>query len=151
MVYTSGDLMKDAIGGAAHVAEGAKHLGANLGTGAKSLLGRAWNPEDLPDATPLQNKVHKSGSKILAGATVFIGTTALLDMGMRAAKRAEAEREKKRQIKSRMEQEEAKRQKAREYREGASVIHGTDLGKVVFDMFEQRTGHHRMGNSHFYK
>ena len=122
-----------------------------LGEVSSSVFNKLTTAPQLEGATARQQKALNKGTKFLGGASLFIASTTLLDMAIKKGQRVEEEMIRKSQIKEQKKEEEEKEKRARQYRNGVSFGHGTDVGKIVFDMFDQRTGHHRMGNSHFYK
>lgn len=134
--FTTGDLSKAEIEGK-----------------GQNLLQRAWHASDDlgPDskATPLQAKLLKAAPKALIGATLFIAGTSLLDSAMKRKDTYEMAVQKKQgedKLKKQAEKEEENR---KNYRTGASITRPIDTSQLVFDLFNDRTGHHKMGNSRF--
>lgn len=99
--------------------------------------------------TPLQKGMMNGGSKAIAGAAMFIGATSIIDAGVTARRNKETRKETERQnIKK---EDEAKRDN--QYRKRARRRDSRDsinMGNTVMQMFEQRTGHHKMGGSKNY-
>lgn len=153
--YSSADLVRDLANGKKLITESVAENATKLGTKSKSALLEALDgsavDKAFPDATIGQKKALKVGTKTIAGATMFIAGTTILDGTIKAAKRKDSERRLRQQLREQAEQEEEKKKKASQLGRGTSFGQTPDMGKIVFDMFEQRTGHHRMGNSHFYK
>lgn len=153
--YSSADLVRDLANGKKLITEKVAENATKLGTKSKSALLEALDGSGVekafPDATAGQKKVLKVGTKTVAGATMFIAGTTILDATIKSAKRKDAERRLKDQLKEQEKEQEEKKRSASKSGRGQSFGQSPDMGKVVFDMFEQRTGHHRMGNSHFYK
>lgn len=104
--------------------------------------------EELTELTTRQKGVYKLGTKATATAGLFIAGTAVADAAMKKADKFEAHQMNKKMEKNleRKAKEEERRRK--EYRHGVSFGHA-DMGEVVMDMFKERTGHHKMGNSRF--
>lgn len=134
--FTTGDLSKAEIEGK-----------------GQNLLQKAWHASDDlgPDskATPLQAKLLKAAPKALIGATLFIAGTSLLDSAMKRKDTYELAVQKKQgedKLEKQRKQEEENR---KNYRTGASITGPIDTGQLVFDLFNERTGHHKMGNSRF--
>lgn len=134
--FTTGDLSKAEIEGK-----------------GQNLLQKAWHASDDlgPDskATPLQAKLLKAAPKALIGATLFIAGTSLLDSAMKRKDTYELAVQKKQgedKLEKQRKQEEENR---KNYRTGASITGPIDTGQLVFDLFNERTGHHKMGNSKF--
>lgn len=99
--------------------------------------------------TPLQKGMMNGGSKAIAGAAMFIAATSIIDAGVTARRNKETRKETERQnIKK---EDEAKRDN--QYRKKARRRDSRDsinMGNTVMQMFEQRTGHHKMGGSKNY-
>ena len=134
--FTTGDLSKAEIEGK-----------------GQNLLQKAWHASDDlgPDstATPLQAKLLKAAPKALIGATLFIAGTSLLDSAMKRKDAYELAVQKK-QGEDRLEKQRKQEEKNRKnYRTGASITGPVDTGQLVFDLFNERTGHYKMGNSRF--
>jgi len=134
--FTTGDLSKAQIEGK-----------------GQNLVRKAWQASDNlgPDspATPLQAKLLKVAPKALIGATLFIAGTSLLDSAMKRKDAYELAVQKKQgedKLEKQRKQEEENR---KNYRTGASITGPVDTGQLVFDLFNERTGHHKMGNSRF--
>lgn len=98
--------------------------------------------------TPYQKNLIKGGKGLMAGATLFIGATTLLDTAMTLKERKET----KKQVEA---QEERLKKRNKDQKRRRSNVHkrhsiNRDAPKdLIFDMFESRSGHHRMGNSKF--
>ena len=92
----------------------------------------------------IQGRVRKTG-KVAAG---FIGTTALLGMANNQLRKAKAENVKKDYEKQRIQEQKEEQKRREKYRQGVS-FGNVNAGEIAFQLFEQRTGHHKMGNSKF--
>ena len=56
----------------------------------------------------------------------------------------------KKQGEDKLEKQRKQEEKNRKnYRTGASITGPVDTGQLVFDLFNERTGHYKMGNSRF--
>lgn len=107
----------------------------------------------LPDShliTPFQRKLMR-GSKVAAGAAaMFIAGTTMMDIATGHARKKEADAMVKQQEKN--EEEERKRnRKARKRQHRRTSSQRDTVQEFVFDAFENRTGHHNMGNARFRK
>ncbi|MGM2632316.1 hypothetical protein [Bacillus cereus group sp. Bce040] len=98
-------------------------------------------------------KVSKGSKMLLSGNKLgtamkmgmyAVGAATVLDAGQRVGENREAEKIKREQeyrLKQKM-----KKQKDKNKKNGYGNI---NQGEVVFDLFEARTGHHKMGNAKF--
>lgn len=146
MAITTSDVMKHIIAGK----DAIKDKASGLGTASKSAFDNLTDLSDkFPDATPGQQKALRVGAKTVAGAALFIGATSILDAAMDKHSKNEAEFGVRQQMKDLEEKEREKKKRAGEYSTGVRFGQTPDMGKVVFEMFEERTGHHRMGNNKF--
>ena len=106
-------------------------------------------PEAIPGAaTPMQAKILKSAPKIMKGAALFIGTTAILSKGLDMSEKAEQKaqtREMEKSAKKKVKEEKKKREDYKVQNAYGKI----DTSGIVMEMFEQRIGHHKMGNSRF--
>lgn len=96
--------------------------------------------------TGFQSNLLSGGKKALAGASLFVGATSMLDFAVTAKRNKENRRmieEQEKNTKKKMKEENKVHKKIHR---DASVNH-VNVGETVFDMFEQRTGHHKMGQS----
>jgi len=107
---------------------------------------------ELPDLdgspTKMQAKIIKNAPKIMKGAALFIGTTSLLSTAMKMSEKSEQRaqvREMEKGVKEKVKKEEQKR---KDYKVQDSYGN-IDTSGIVMEMFEQRVGHHKMGNSRF--
>lgn len=117
---------------------------------------RVWNPKlDMMDAaTETQKRMIKHGSRTATTVALFVAGTSLIDYSRNRQKRKESNKEKEEQLK-----EDAKKNKKRSnaYKDvqkdyiGASRFSYSQLnmGQTVIDMFNNRTGHHKMGSSRY--
>ena len=98
--------------------------------------------------TKLQSKVIKTAPKIMKGAALFIGTTSLLSAAGKAKDKHETKAQVKQIEKRTKEQMKKEAEKKDKYQKKKSY-NNIDAGQIVMDMFNQRIGHHKMGNSRF--
>lgn len=98
--------------------------------------------------TTQQKTMYFTGKKAMAGAGMFIAGTAILDTSMKKMDKMEAQAQNKQLEKNLEKKSEEEKRKREEYRHGISFGH-VDAGQIVMDMFNERTGHHKMGNSRF--
>lgn len=100
----------------------------------------------LPEITNYQNNMIKGSKTLMGGAALFIGATAVLDAGVTANRnkkaRKEVERRNKKEEKS-MKGDQKYRRRVRR-KESMQKAH---VGQTVMRMFDERTGHHKMGGS----
>lgn len=104
--------------------------------------------ENTGAATPFQKKIIKNAPKIMKGAALFIGATSLLSTALASSDKAEEKaqvRQMERNAKKKVKEEEKKR-KDHKIQNAYGKI---DTSEIVMEMFEQRIGHHKMGNSRF--
>lgn len=113
-----------------------------------SSISKNLDKLDSKGMTASQAKSFSTGKKALGVAAVFIATTTLLDKALDIDEKMEVKkmvREQNKNIKKREEQEREKRDR---YRDGKGFTH-VDTSSIVMDLFEERLGHHKMGNSRF--
>ena len=94
----------------------------------------------------IQN-IHRT-TKVAKGAGLFIAGTALLDMANRAMNKAEEQQQvssQERDIRNKQKEEKDRRER---YRSGTSFGY-VDTSTIVMDLFNERIGHHKMGNNKF--
>ena len=94
----------------------------------------------------IQN-IHRTTS-VAKGAGLFIAGTALLDMANRAMNKAEEKHQiasQEKDIRNKQKEEKDRRER---YRSGTS-FGAVDTSTIVMDLFNERIGHHKMGNSKF--
>ena len=89
-------------------------------------------------------KAGKIGTALQIGLGV-VGAATALDVGQRYGDHREAEKMKREQ-EYRLKQKEKKKQK----KQRENAYGNMDTGQIVLDLFEARTGHHKMGNAKFY-
>lgn len=89
-------------------------------------------------------KAGKIGTALQIGLGL-VGTATVLDVGQRYMDSREAEKMKREQEFRIKQKEKQKRKKQKENAYGAM-----DTGQLVLDLFDVRTGHHKMGNAKFY-
>lgn len=107
---------------------------------------------ELPDvngsATKMQAKIIKNAPKIMKGAALFIGTTSLLSTAMNMSEKSE-QRAQVRQMEKGVKEKVKKEEKKRKDYKVQDSYGNIDTSGIVMEMFEQRVGHHKMGNSRF--
>lgn len=112
-----------------------------------TLVNNATDATKHLDAlTNKQRVIYHYGKKSVAGASIFIAGTTVLDSAMKKADKYEAKAQNEQLEKKLKEQSEEEKRKREEYRHGTSFGH-IDAGQIVMDMFNERIGHHKMGNS----
>lgn len=98
--------------------------------------------------TKYQNTLLKGGSTLMKGAGIFIAGTTVLDFAMTLKQREETRAQIKQQEEKLEEEKKKQNRNRRKMRRRSSI--NSDLAKdLVLDMFESRSGHHKMGNSKF--
>ena len=111
---------------------------------AKKALSEA--SKKLPGPTNYQNTMIKGSKALMGGTALFIGATSIVDASVTANRNKKARKEVDRRNKK--EEENMKRdkkyRKKQRRRDSRNSIH---VGQTVMDMFDQRTGHHKMGGS----
>lgn len=91
----------------------------------------------------LVNVGGKAGTMLKIGAGV-VGVASILDVGQRISDNREAKRIKHEQEKALIQKEKKRKEKNKEQSYGY-----IQDGEILFDLFGERTGHHKMGNSKF--
>lgn len=95
-----------------------------------------------------QNKLIKGGKGLMGGAALFIGATTILDTALTLKERKETRdqvEEQEEELRRRKKEEAKRRQRAHRRRSSFN----DSPQQLVFDMFDNRSGHHKMGNSRF--
>lgn len=99
-------------------------------------------------ATPFQAKVIKNAPKIMKGAALFIGTTSILSKALDMSEKAEQKAQTRQMEKKAEEKVKQEKQKREDYKV-QNAFGRIDTSGIVMEMFDQRIGHHKMGNSRF--
>lgn len=146
LIKTS-DLVEESIAGGGSII--GRSIDAAKGAG-KAIKKGLVADYDLPGMTPQQKQATQWLSRGMVGSTLFIGGTALLDFAIDRKHAADAKRQNEEQLKRQQQGEADKREAIRRKAHMKSNFNATpDMGSLVFDMFAQRTGHHKMGNNKF--
>lgn len=115
---------------------------------SKDLEGKNINASTLSESDMKKmetfKKVNKVGRGIGAVGALAVGAATVLDIGQGINEKRRVEDMKKEQEKSLRR----KQKQEDEYKRSQGYGH-TDLGGIVFDMFEERLGHHKIGNARF--
>lgn len=128
-----------------------------LGTNIKESITSFVNP-DIEGLTRNQQGMLKWGNRTIASAALFIGVTSILDYGHRRHNENMANKEKEQELKEQEEemrrtnsyQSKARRDVQKKYaRPNVSSYYRLDAGKTVMEMFNNRNGHHQMGNKNY--
>lgn len=98
--------------------------------------------------TDFQKKIISGGGKAMMGANIFIATTSMMDLAV-SAKRNKEERATVKEQEEKLKKQEKEALKRRKEIRKRESVYSVNLGQTVLDMFEQRIGHHKMGNSRF--
>lgn len=111
---------------------------------AKKALSEA--SKKLPGPTNYQNTMIKGSKALMGGTALFIGATSIIDASVTANRNKKARKEvdrrnKKEEENMKRDKKYRKKQRRRDSRDSINV------GQTVMDMFDQRTGHHKMGGS----
>lgn len=102
----------------------------------------------LEGPTPLQSKVMNATPKIMRGAALYVGAATLLSGAMKLKDKAEVKqqtRESEKNIKEKEKKAKEQREKIQNKNSYGRVI----PGDIVMDLFNERIGHHKMGNNRF--
>lgn len=100
------------------------------------------------EPTPLQSKIISQGPKIMKGAALFIGTTSLLSTAMKVKDKAE-EKAQTRSMEKRIKEDAKKEAEKKDRYQNDNSFRKVDTSDIVMDLFNERIGHHKMGNSRF--
>lgn len=104
--------------------------------------------ENTGAATPFQKKIIKNAPKIMKGAALFIGTTSILSAALSESDKAE-KKAQIRQMEKKAKEKVKEEKKKRKDHKIQNAFGNIDTSEIVMEMFEQRIGHHKMGNSRF--
>lgn len=85
---------------------------------------------------------------LMTGASLFIAGTTALDLAMTLKQRRETREQVKEQEETLKQRERDQAKQHRQMRRRHSINHSLPK-ELVMDMFESRSGHHKMGNSKF--
>jgi hypothetical protein len=94
-----------------------------------------------------KRRMLSSGNKLGTAMKIglyAVGAATVLDVGQRVGEDLEADKIKREQ-EFRLEQ----RKKKQKQKNKKNAYGHLDQGEIVFDLFESRTGHHKMGNAKF--
>ena len=122
----------------------------------KDSFDRVWNPKvDMIDAaTDNQKRMIKYGSRTATTVALFVAGTSMLDYARNRNKRKLANKENEEELKEQAKKNE-KRSKAyhdvqKHYAPKSGFSYSKlNMGQTVFDLFDARSGHHKMGSSRF--
>ena len=126
----------------------------------KALMAKAQTPdafkalmsksETIAGERLAQRQVANMGklTKGIKGAGLFIAGTSILHQLNKGVDKAEGRHQVRKQEKRQEKQAEEEAKKRERYRTGVSFGH-VDTSKIVMDLFNERIGHHKMGNSRF--
>lgn len=98
--------------------------------------------------TPYQRKLIKGGKGLMGGAAIFVGATTLIDTALTVKERQETRQQVKQQEKNLEEDQKRQKERRKKGQQRRSMFHDTPQS-LVFGMFENRSGHHKMGNNKF--
>ena len=97
-----------------------------------------------------QERMYNAVTKGAAVSAMFIAGTGILDAMHTSVKNNNARRRNEEQLKEQEEkQREAREKNRKRNRRNANYNQSHTMGSIVFDMFNDRTGHHLMGNNRF--
>ena len=85
---------------------------------------------------------------LMSGAGLFIAGTTALDLAITLKQRRETRDQIKEQEETLKEREREQKKQHKQMRRRHSINHSLPK-ELVMDMFESRSGHHKMGNSKF--
>lgn len=133
------DVVQETISNPERVAEQAKNI--SQGQGAKL---------DSGGVTQGQKRMYNAVTKGSAVSAMFIAGTGILDAMHTSVKNNNARRRNEEQLKEQeKKQREAREKNRKRNRRNANYNQAHTMGSIVFDMFNDRTGHHLMGNNRF--
>ena len=133
------DVVQETISNPERVAEQAKNI--SQGQGAKL---------DSGGVTQGQKRMYNAVTKGSAVSAMFIAGTGILDAMHTSVKNNNARRRNEEQLKEQeKKQREAREKNRKRNRRNANYNQSHTMGSIVFDMFNDRTGHHLMGNNRF--
>lgn len=133
------DVVQETISNPQRVAEQAKKT--SQGQGAKL---------DSGGVTQGQKRMYNAVTKGSAVSAMFIAGTGILDAMHTSVKNNNARRRNEEQLKEQeKKQREAREKNRKRNRRNANYNQSHTMGSIVFDMFNDRTGHHLMGNNRF--
>lgn len=133
------DTVQETISSPKKVAEQAKKL--SQGQGSKL---------DSGGVTQGQKRMYNAVTKGSAVSAMFIAGTGILDAMHTSVKNNNARRRNEEQLKEQeKKQREAREKNRKRNRRNANYNQSHTMGSIVFDMFNDRTGHHLMGNNRF--
>lgn len=110
--------------------------------------------DDMGAVTDLQKRMLKGYTTTATAATLFIAGTSVVDAVKTNKKNKDMREEQERQLKKLEEtnktESKIRNQVQEQYsRQKQMSFYEANLGQTVLDMFEDRTGHHRMGSSRY--
>lgn len=133
------DVVQENISSPKKVAEQAKKF--SQGQGSKL---------DSGGVTQGQKRMYNAVTKGSAVSAMFIAGTGILDAMHTSVKNNNARRRNEEQLKEQeKKQREAREKNRKRNRRNANYNQSHTMGSIVFDMFNDRTGHHLMGNNRF--
>ena len=133
------DVVQETISNPERVSEQAKKI--SQGQGSKL---------DSGGVTQGQKRMYNAVTKGSAVSAMFIAGTGILDAMHTSVKNNNARRRNEEQLKEQeKKQREAREKNRKRNRRNANYNQAHTMGSIVFDMFNDRTGHHLMGNNRF--
>lgn len=133
------DVVQETISNPKRVSEQAKNI--SQGQGAKL---------DSGGVTQGQKRMYNAVTKGSAVSAMFIAGTGILDAMHTSVKNNNARKRNEEQLKEQeKKQREAREKNRKRNRRNANYNQSHTMGSIVFDMFNDRTGHHLMGNNRF--
>lgn len=91
------------------------------------------------------SKLAQNGKKVLGASAIFIGATAIIDKSLQRNYKHSAEKQSKKDEKQ-LEEQQKRQQK---YSRKKSMYYDNNMGQIALDLFDERIGHHKMGNSKY--
>lgn len=111
-------------------------------------------PHNYDGISKAQEMVIKHGSTVTKGIALFIAGTSILDFAKKRQDQNAQNKEKEEQLKELKKQSnrenKVRKEVRREFQRQRKFSYSElNLGQTVIDAFNDRTGHHKMGNSKF--
>lgn len=116
------------------------------------VVKNVWNAGDtIEGLTDMQRKLLKWGVRGAATSTVFIGGTSIVDYTRNRVNRNLDEEENKKKLQEQKINNDKKSKARRDFEKEFAPRRGSGYydinpGQLVLDMYNDRIGHHRMGN-----
>lgn len=102
---------------------------------------------DLAGMSKNQSKYFKTMVGVTTASALFIGATSVVDAVSENEKNRQRKRANEQQLKEQAEEE--KRKYKKRHTAPLGGVNLTTANHPTFRMFDQRSGHHKMGNSRF--